>query len=46
MSAHGVETADELTRLRELSCDRAQGYYFSKPVTAEEASALLETDLR
>ncbi len=45
-SAQGVETADQLARLQELSCDRAHGYYFSKPVTAEEASRLLEAGLR
>jgi EAL domain-containing protein (putative c-di-GMP-specific phosphodiesterase class I) len=31
-----------LDLLRMLRCDYAQGYYFSKPVTADEAGALLE----
>jgi diguanylate cyclase (GGDEF)-like protein/PAS domain S-box-containing protein len=42
VSAHGVETADQLAMLCRLGCDLAQGYHFSKPVTSEEASALLE----
>ncbi len=41
--AEGVETAEQLAILRKLRCEYAQGYYFSKPVTADEAGALLET---
>ena len=44
VTAEGVETADQLARLRRLGCDRAQGYHFSGPVTGEEASALLDAD--
>ena len=40
--AEGVETAEQLALLRKLRCQFAQGYYFSKPVTAEEAGALVE----
>lgn len=29
--AEGVETAEQVERLRELNCDLAQGYYFSHP---------------
>ncbi len=29
--AEGVETAEQLARLREMGCEFAQGYYFSKP---------------
>jgi EAL domain-containing protein (putative c-di-GMP-specific phosphodiesterase class I) len=32
--AEGVETAQEWSMLRALNCDRAQGYYFSRPRTA------------
>jgi diguanylate cyclase (GGDEF)-like protein/PAS domain S-box-containing protein len=39
--AEGVETAEQLAMLRKLRCEYAQGYYFSKPVTADEAGALL-----
>ncbi len=39
--AEGVETAEQLAILRRLKCEFGQGYYFSKPVTADEAAALL-----
>jgi EAL domain-containing protein (putative c-di-GMP-specific phosphodiesterase class I) len=39
--AEGVETAEQLAILRQLHCEYAQGYYFSKPVSADEAGALL-----
>ncbi len=34
--AEGVETEEQLNTLKELECDIIQGYYFSKPVPAEE----------
>jgi diguanylate cyclase (GGDEF)-like protein len=40
--AEGVETAEQLEMLRTLQCEFAQGYYFSKPVPADEAGVLLE----
>jgi diguanylate cyclase (GGDEF)-like protein/PAS domain S-box-containing protein len=39
--AEGVETAEELAFLHEHKCDEAQGYYFSRPVPAEQFAALL-----
>ncbi len=42
MIAEGVETARQLVQLRELGCQFAQGYYFSRPLTADAASAMLE----
>ncbi len=39
--AEGVETEEQLKILADYGCDVAQGYLFSKPVTAEEISALL-----
>jgi diguanylate cyclase (GGDEF)-like protein/PAS domain S-box-containing protein len=39
--AEGVETAEQLAILRKLRCEYAQGFYFSRPVTADEAGALL-----
>ncbi len=30
--AEGVETADQLARLKSLSCDEFQGYFFSRPM--------------
>ena len=44
--AEGVETVDQLTRLREMGCDQAQGYYFWKPLMGEEAAALQGGSLR
>lgn len=40
-TAEGVETQAQLDFLREQGCDEAQGYWFSKPVSAEHISALL-----
>lgn len=34
--AEGVEKASDLKILQELGCDLVQGYYFSKPLPAEE----------
>jgi diguanylate cyclase (GGDEF)-like protein/PAS domain S-box-containing protein len=39
--AEGVETARQAMHLRKLGCDLAQGYYFAKPLTSEEASAFI-----
>jgi diguanylate cyclase (GGDEF)-like protein len=34
--AEGVENAEALARLRALGCDEVQGYYFAKPMPADE----------
>jgi diguanylate cyclase (GGDEF)-like protein/PAS domain S-box-containing protein len=39
--AEGVESIEEVEKLRELGCDHAQGYFFSRPVPSEQAEALL-----
>ncbi|MEN6507352.1 MAG: EAL domain-containing protein, partial [Smithella sp.] len=41
--AEGVETQDQMDFLRRHSCDEMQGYYFSKPVTAEKFADLLRS---
>jgi diguanylate cyclase (GGDEF)-like protein/PAS domain S-box-containing protein len=42
--AEGVETADQLSYLRNNACDVMQGYYFSPAVPNEEFTALLQVD--
>ncbi|MCH8290479.1 EAL domain-containing protein [Candidatus Poribacteria bacterium] len=39
--AEGVETVEQLTQLRKLKCEYAQGYFFSKPVDSKAAEALI-----
>ncbi|MCZ6774816.1 MAG: EAL domain-containing protein [Proteobacteria bacterium] len=39
--AEGVETMAQLEQLRHLQCDEVQGYLLSKPVSGEEAGAIL-----
>jgi EAL domain-containing protein (putative c-di-GMP-specific phosphodiesterase class I) len=39
--AEGVETAEQVRELKKLNCKYAQGYYFSHPVSAADATALL-----
>jgi diguanylate cyclase (GGDEF)-like protein/PAS domain S-box-containing protein len=42
--AEGVENEAQMSFLRALRCDEIQGYYFSKPLTADEVSAKLGSD--
>jgi diguanylate cyclase (GGDEF)-like protein/PAS domain S-box-containing protein len=39
--AEGVETAEQVQQLQKLECKYAQGYFFSEPLTADEARAAL-----
>lgn len=36
VTAEGVETVVQLNFLREMKCDEIQGYYFSRPIDADE----------
>jgi diguanylate cyclase (GGDEF)-like protein/PAS domain S-box-containing protein len=40
--AEGVESARQADELRRLGCDIAQGYWFSRPVSADAITALLQ----
>jgi EAL domain-containing protein (putative c-di-GMP-specific phosphodiesterase class I) len=39
--AEGIETAAQLGTLRGLTCDRGQGFWFSRPLPAGELEILL-----
>jgi EAL domain-containing protein (putative c-di-GMP-specific phosphodiesterase class I) len=39
--AEGIEEYGQLAALREMGCDFAQGFYFSRPIPADEAGRLL-----
>ena len=39
--AEGAETADEVIKLKDLGCDLAQGYFFSRPLAPEDVTLLL-----
>jgi diguanylate cyclase (GGDEF)-like protein len=40
--AEGVETAEQVNLLKKFGCDEVQGFFFSKPVSAEEMTCLLK----
>ncbi len=41
--AEGIETTGQADLVRALGCELGQGYYFSEPLPAHEANALLLT---
>ena len=41
VTAEGIEKEEQFCMLQELGCDTAQGYLFSKPVSANQVSKLL-----
>lgn len=42
--AEGVETAEQLVKLKQFGCDEVQGYFFSKPVPHNELERLLRAN--
>ena len=41
VTAEGVETADQAARLKDLSCEFGQGYFFDRPLTHDRAREVL-----
>ena len=39
--AEGIETVDQLAKLRQLKCEYGQGYFFAKPLEAEKAEIFI-----
>jgi EAL domain-containing protein (putative c-di-GMP-specific phosphodiesterase class I) len=44
--AEGIETAAQLDQLRHLSCDLGQGSFFSPPLEADRAGAMIASKPR
>ena len=42
VTAEGIETGEQLREIAALQCDRGQGYYFARPLTADAAGRLLD----
>ena len=42
-TAEGVESAEEAELIRNLGCDKIQGFYFGRPMSREEAKGLFVT---
>ena len=40
--AEGVETREQESFLRNADCDQTQGYYFNRPIGAEQFGELLQ----
>lgn len=44
VTAEGVETEAQLDAVTRLGCDRVQGFYYARPVSARDAHVLLERE--
>ncbi|MNP44967.1 Oxygen sensor protein DosP [compost metagenome] len=42
--AEGVETEEQVIYLQKQQCDFLQGYFFSRPIPAEQIIPYLQTD--
>ena len=43
VTAEGVETGEQLSRLKELACGFGQGFYFHHPLTSRDAASMLRS---
>jgi diguanylate cyclase (GGDEF)-like protein len=43
VTAEGVETGEQVNRLKELACGFGQGFYFHHPLTSRDAREMLES---
>jgi len=43
-TAEGVETAEEAELIRNLGCDKIQGFYFGRPMSDEDARGLFKVE--
>jgi diguanylate cyclase (GGDEF)-like protein len=43
VTAEGIETAEQVRDLRDLACQYGQGYFFFKPLSKEDARAVLQS---
>ena len=41
VTAEGVETLEQVTKLRTFGCDQGQGFFFSRPIPARDVETLL-----
>jgi EAL domain-containing protein (putative c-di-GMP-specific phosphodiesterase class I) len=46
VAAEGLETAEQLARLRQLECEYGQGFFFSKPLAHGDAGRLIASQPR
>ena len=46
VTGEGIETSIQSEQLRELDCDRGQGYLFARPQPAEFIEQLFATDIQ
>ncbi|WP_435418193.1 EAL domain-containing protein [Parerythrobacter aurantius] len=45
-TAEGVENADEARMIRDMGCTKIQGYYFGRPMSAQDARTLFDRQAR
>jgi diguanylate cyclase (GGDEF)-like protein/PAS domain S-box-containing protein len=44
--AEGVETALQLSQVKALACESAQGFYFSRPMPGQDAAKLIQAETK